>query len=219
MGSIHDSPDDEPIPVMAHPPSRTSDLSLERFLEECARDGRRHLKLDFKEEAALNHGAPLVTAIVPALAAGGVAVWLNADILPGPGRRAEPPTVPAAALLGAARLCPGAHLSLGWRVDSLAAEDAYTEDDCAAMEGLCRAYAEGSAAGSTGFVFAVAARLAYRDVAPLVHLLESISSSQLLIWTGTGEPPIPQSTMEGLRNALEASGVAHRCGFDCQVAS
>jgi hypothetical protein len=36
------------VPIMAHPPARTSDLTFERFLDLVLTDGRKHLKLDFK---------------------------------------------------------------------------------------------------------------------------------------------------------------------------
>lgn len=36
------------VPIMAHPPARSSDLTFERFLDLVLADGAKHLKLDFK---------------------------------------------------------------------------------------------------------------------------------------------------------------------------
>lgn len=37
------------VPIMAHPPCRTSDLSFEDFWQRCLAEARHHLKLDFKD--------------------------------------------------------------------------------------------------------------------------------------------------------------------------
>lgn len=68
-----------------------------------------------------------------------------------------------------------------------------------------------------GFVFAVNARLALRNSEPLLDLLSRKPESQLLLWTGTGEPPIPTWTRAQLARCF--SGMEHRVGYDCQVAS
>ena len=44
------------VPMMAHPSWRSqprSDLSFAEFLDRCLSDGTRHLKLDFKDAAAV----------------------------------------------------------------------------------------------------------------------------------------------------------------------
>ena len=38
------------LPIMAHPPCRTSDLSFEDFWQRCLAEARHHLKLDFKDQ-------------------------------------------------------------------------------------------------------------------------------------------------------------------------
>jgi hypothetical protein len=93
---------DSNVPVMAHPPSMESDLSAATFLDEATKsqDERRlskHLKLDFKE----------LDAVVPTLVKlhslkvnnDGNIVYLNADILEGPGKSSVDVTVPADAFL------------------------------------------------------------------------------------------------------------------------
>jgi len=41
------------IPIMCHPPARSSDLTFERFLELVLAEGTKHVKLDFKSFAAV----------------------------------------------------------------------------------------------------------------------------------------------------------------------
>mmetsp|Transcript_57813 Transcript_57813/g.134641 ORF Transcript_57813/g.134641 Transcript_57813/m.134641 type:complete len:122 (+) Transcript_57813:169-534(+) len=74
--------------------------------------------------------------------------------------------------------------------------------------------------GSTGnIVFAAAARLAERAAGPLIRLLETVRGSQLLLWTGTWEPPMRRSKLDKLRAELHAAGMGDRCGCDCKVTS
>jgi len=199
---------------MAHPPVLTSDLSFETFLDEVIRDGRRHVKFDFKDLEAVQLCLPLLAEKSQKLAANGQAVWLNADVLPGPGLRGWRCAVPADAFFEAAqRYCPGAHLSLGWKANPVGLES-YTEADCKAMAELLRRHRQ-SAKG--GIVFAVAARAASKNLDPLVALLSQVPGSQLLFWTGTWEPPILVATKGRLREAFAALGLGSRCGFDVRT--
>ena len=44
--------------------------------------------------------------------------------------------------------------------------------------------------------------------------MENVNGSQLLVWTGTGEPSISQSKINLINNRLVFAG---RVGFDCKV--
>jgi len=214
MGVMIDgpSPGGSEIAIMAHPPSRTSDLSFQAFLDGCVTEAKHHIKLDFKDLRSLQLCLPQLAAARLRLLQNGQVVWINADILPGPNRRSQICPVPAAAFFSAVRQhCPGINLSLGWRV-SRAYGDAYTGDDMKAMLEVCK-----GCEADHGFVFAVNARLALRNSEPLLDLLSRKPESQLLLWTGTGEPPIPAWTRAQLSRCF--SGVENRVGFDCQVAS
>jgi len=202
---------DEMVPVMAHPPILTSDLTFQDFLEELIRDGRRHVKFDFKDLEAVRRCLPLLAERSGELAANGQAVWLNADVLPGPGLRSWSCSVPAEEFLRAAEEhCPGAHLSLGWKANPVGSET-YNEADCRAMAELCRHHAKHNV------VFAVAARTAARNFEPLAALLAQVPGSQLLFWTGSWEPPLLKTTLTKLRETLKEHGLLQRCGFDCRV--
>ena len=197
---------------MAHPPSRRSDLSFQEFLHHCVDAARHHIKLDFKDLRSLQLCLPQVAAVKSRLLQNQQVVWINADILPGPNRRSEACPIPAAAFFAAVRQhCPGIALSLGWRV-SRAFGDAYTADDVQLMLQACEGCAE-----NQELVVAANARLALRDPAPLLDLLSLLPRSQLLLWTGAGEPPIPSWTRSQLGKCFAC--VEDRVGYDCQLAS
>jgi hypothetical protein len=84
------------VPVMAHPPSIPPDaMPFEAWFDlilehnqQAATNGKtqKGVKLDFKSQQAV---APCL-AILLARRAFDFPVWLNADVLPGPGRRTRP---------------------------------------------------------------------------------------------------------------------------------
>jgi hypothetical protein len=103
MGRDMESGDIEQ-PILAHPPSRESNLSVASFVNQItvlAKDGddsnhqttskerrilKKHIKLDFKELAAFE---PSMTILQQAHIINPLQknIFLNADILPGPGNR------------------------------------------------------------------------------------------------------------------------------------
>ena len=77
----------ENTPIMAHPPANTSDLSLQQFLESvlasCTESGaKKGIKLDFKFLGVVEPSLQLLDGLRERLA---IPLWLNADILQGPG--------------------------------------------------------------------------------------------------------------------------------------
>ena len=73
-------------PIMAHPPANTSDLSLEQFLESVlasTQSGeKKGIKLDFKFLGVVEPSLVMLDKLRDKL---NIPVWLNADILKGPG--------------------------------------------------------------------------------------------------------------------------------------
>ena len=105
-------------PIMAHPPDTQSDLSLILFLETVleaveAGGARKGIKLDFKSLDILQPSLETLKRLEVRLT---FPVWLNADILRGPGGR---PPVEAAVFL---ELCttyfPTVTLSTGFTTGS-----------------------------------------------------------------------------------------------------
>lgn len=199
------------VPIMAHPPCRTSDLSFEDFWQRCLAEARHHLKLDFKDLRSLQLCLPTVQASKCRLAAQGQGVWINADILPGPNRREPCPIQAEDFMMAVKQWAPGVPLSLGWRV-SLAGSDAYTADDVSRMLQVCDSL-EAERPEKSLLVFAISARLALRDPGPLLQLLEQKPLSQLLLWTGAGEPALHASSCSKLSKSFPED----RVGMDCRV--
>jgi len=103
-------------PIMAHPPAVQSDLSFQEFIttvvefnEGKSLESRKGVKLDFKTIVAVER----VVKSIQALQITDFPVWLNADILKGPGGFPFP--IPATKFI---ELCqqylPTNTLSIGW---------------------------------------------------------------------------------------------------------
>jgi len=69
------------------------------------------MKFDFKSLGAVRPALTIVNARRHDIKG---PVWINADLLPGPGNK--PTTIPANEFLSAARLFPEATLSIGWTI-------------------------------------------------------------------------------------------------------
>ncbi|CAG9785849.1 unnamed protein product [Diatraea saccharalis] len=108
--------DGPPIPVMAHPPATTSDLSLSEFLSTVKQHNnlnskQKGVKLDFKSIEAFEKAQPIIAPYSkPEIT---FPLWLNADILPGPVKATTKP-VDADKFLKLASEHPRAVLSVGW---------------------------------------------------------------------------------------------------------
>ncbi len=68
-----------------------------------------------------------------------------------------------------------------------------------------------------GVVLAINARVLYKNLKPFDSILKEYPQVQLLIWTGTGEPPISESKIDGIKSYFETNGYIDQIGFDCQV--
>uniref|UniRef100_A0A0A9XAN4 Menorin-like domain-containing protein n=1 Tax=Lygus hesperus TaxID=30085 RepID=A0A0A9XAN4_LYGHE len=89
MGTITGANKTKRIPIMAHPPATTSDLSLEQFLKTVL-EAPKGIKLDFKSSEAFEASMDILTNFFNDMIDETFPVWLNADILPGPGARDNP---------------------------------------------------------------------------------------------------------------------------------
>jgi len=145
-------------------------------------------------------------------------VYLNADILPGPGCRGSPATCDAREFL---RIClkykPVPILSLGFNCHVARTynfKGSYMEEDVEAMVTLCEEFELVDEAG--GIVFALNLRIARYDLEVLKGLLDRVEGCQILFWTGTGEPSVLKEIMEEVEEELkEYEG---RIAFDCKIA-
>lgn len=142
------------VPIMAHPPSRISSLSLQSFLSLILNDTKKHIKLDMKESKAVSHTLTcLLTQIENSRVANqeNTVIFLNADIFTGPGCRNSLGCVEASGFVVQCKEFVAKMtnlqkatkfdfaLSLGFKVDYKSNEK-YTEEDCSKMIDLVRSY-------------------------------------------------------------------------------
>lgn len=68
-----------------------------------------------------------------------------------------------------------------------------------------------------GIVLAVNARVLVKNCAPFDKFLSDFPSSQILVWTGSGEPPISKGKIDAIKNHFQLKDTDDRIGFDCSV--
>ncbi|KAM3857077.1 protein FAM151B-like [Diretmus argenteus] len=121
-------------PIMAHPPEIDSDITLREWLQDVTACGKG-MKLDFKSLEAV---APSMLLLEKMWGELSQPVWINADILPGPGGQTTP-LEPQAFLAAVGTLSSGAVLSLGWTTGWTADADnpGYSWDMVRDMEKVC----------------------------------------------------------------------------------
>lgn len=78
----HGTPNQKPIPIMAHPPDVYSDNTLDQWLDAVL-SSRKAMKLDFKSLGSVGLSLDLLRQKNSSRAINRP-VWLNADILRGP---------------------------------------------------------------------------------------------------------------------------------------
>ncbi|XP_068594538.1 protein FAM151B [Brachionichthys hirsutus] len=160
-------------PIMAHPPDTDSDITLKEWLVGMtARD--KGMKLDFKSLEAVS---PAVALLTDALAEPRCPVWINADILAGPGGKARP--VEPEAFLSAVRSLPTQTvLSLGWTTGWTPGthNPGYSWDLVHAMEDTCRTLQHPVS-------FPVRAALLAQSFSQMAWLLQQSERYTLTVWT------------------------------------
>uniref|UniRef100_A0A1A8G2L0 Family with sequence similarity 151, member B n=1 Tax=Nothobranchius korthausae TaxID=1143690 RepID=A0A1A8G2L0_9TELE len=164
-------------PIMAHPPDSDSDITLREWLEQ-VKVTNKGLKLDFKSLEAV---PPSLTLLKEVLAEPSCPVWINADILSGPGGKARP--LEAQAFLSAVSGLPD-HivLSLGWTTGWTAATEnpGYDWNMVHAMERICRDLKH-------PVTFPVRAALLAQSFPQLSWLLQQSDRYTLTVWTGQSD--------------------------------
>ena len=215
-----------PVPIMSHPPQYTSELSAKRFLTSTTCNPafpnhpklRKHLKLDFKDLESVKPTLKILQEINADPA--GKTIFLNADLIAGPGRTSEDVVViPEEFLSICLDFIPNNKetnmaFSLGFKVDVVSIFG-HTHEEIATMADLVDKF--DLLRKSAGVVLAINARLLSKHYAPFDAFLKQYPSSQLLVWTGSGEPPISTQKAAKIRQHFEKEGTITRIGFDCQV--
>ncbi|KAM4578268.1 protein FAM151B isoform 1-T1 [Fundulus diaphanus] len=161
-------------PIMAHPPHTDSDITLKEWLEEVTTNNKG-IKLDFKRLEAVS---PSLALLEHMLAEPDRPVWINADILSGPGGQARP--VESEVFLSVVTaLHPQTILSLGWTTGWSAGTNnpGYSWDMVHMMEDKCGKLKH-------PVTFPVRAALLPQSFSQLSWLLQQSDRYTLTVWTG-----------------------------------
>lgn len=167
-------------PVMAHPPANDSDLTLEVFLQSLKLT-RKGIKLDFKSLMAVEPSMGLLQSVYGST---DKPLWLNADILKGPGSNSQsnPPVDPQEFITTCTSTYPTATLSLGWTTEWYEGitSRGYTQSMVEEMESICR--------NTTQVItFPIRAIYVRRSWGPLEWLLDTSSRYTLTIWSAVDD--------------------------------
>lgn len=195
--------------VMGHDADHASTLTFDAFWSRVmASAPPKNVKLDFKDEAAVR---PCLARIARDRGTGALdhhTLWLNADLVPGPGYGlgARLPVDADAFLAASLGTVPEGVLSLGWKMSLLGSllGGGYTDARCRAMRSLL----ERHGLLDTRLVLAVSARVVALNPGPLRSLVHSLPQAELLVWTGTGEPAVTPRFVQRLRRAF-VGGAQH----------
>ncbi|CAB3238788.1 unnamed protein product [Arctia plantaginis] len=177
-----------PIPVMAHPPATSSDLSLADFLSTVAKynnvnSKQKGVKLDFKSIEAYEKSQELIAQYSkPQIT---FPLWLNADILPGPVDSTTKPVDPVKFLeLGAKH--PRAVLSVGWTTNygGSITEGEYSGEQIGTMLRMINEHRINQTV-----TFPVRAGLAANSQPVILDLLRETSSlnCSMTVWSSEGD--------------------------------
>ncbi|XP_048847616.1 protein FAM151B-like isoform X1 [Brienomyrus brachyistius] len=161
-------------PIMAHPPATDSDITLHDWLKEVLMSDKG-IKLDFKSLQAVAPSMRLLEEVRGHLLG---PVWINADILSGPGGKATP-LDPVSFLQAVSQGLPGDVLSLGWTTgwSPNINNPGYSWEMVQEMEKVCRRLKQ-------PVTFPVRAALLAQSFNQLQWLLQQSSRYSLTVWTG-----------------------------------
>ncbi|KAF7491433.1 Uncharacterized protein SSS_06370 [Sarcoptes scabiei] len=165
-----------PVPIMAHPPNTTSDLTLEDFLVEIVRSNcSKGIKLDFKSTRVVEPAFRVLARHVDFIKG---PIVLNADILPGP----NDPETAAVDTWTFLMLCrtrfPKAIISIGWTTNlKNQIKSGYTREMIDQMSALVREYNL-----MQPLTFPVNATLLKYSICEIQRLLFQVPNSTITVW-------------------------------------
>ncbi|XP_075693957.1 protein FAM151B [Rhinoderma darwinii] len=160
-------------PIMAHPPATDSDINLKDWLAEVSASNKG-VKLDFKTLEAVLPSMKILDAVKDHLHQ---PVWINADILTGPGGNVK---VDARAFLQTVTsFFPDVTLSLGWTTawHPDRRNKGYSWEMMREMENICKNL-------SQPVTFPVRAAFVRQSWPQLQWLLRSSNRYSLTVWSG-----------------------------------
>ncbi|KAK3863553.1 hypothetical protein Pcinc_030703 [Petrolisthes cinctipes] len=193
-GTLEDSVDTSPVPIMAHPPDTESDLTLAMWIEAVIaanKEGKKKgVKLDFKDLSIVQESLKTLECYASQI---NFPLWLNADILPGPVDSTTTPLAPNEFLSHCVRYFPLATLSLGWTTRYTSAEDEKGEYTLAMLQEMARTHEILNIAQPV--TFAIRACFVGRSIDALEWLIENVLDSTLTVWSAATDDFDPQAIL------------------------
>eukprot|EP00111_Clytia_hemisphaerica_P015684 TCONS_00046305-protein len=179
------------IPIMAHPPANSSDLTLEQFLTHSLKHSEeKGIKLDFKQDEALNASIAVMQKAFKARETPLPPIILNADILVGPNSN-ENQTTPISPDLFFTALAPfkTAILSPGWTTKFIGnVSEGYNNTDANEMTKLIQKNIV-----QQDLTFPVRASLVALNPKPMHLLLNQMQDKvSLTVWTAKNDTYDPE---------------------------
>lgn len=197
-------------PIMAHPPSEESDISLEEFLkqiksfnENVAKDEQKHVKIDFKTTEVFINSLEVLnkTWIDDSI------FMLSADLYEGPVNSSLSTLVDPDYFFAEAKKFSAATLSPGWttRWDSNLTEGSYTRDQVNAMiEGIKNKNI------TNPISFSVRAAIVANSLEEMKYLYDSLKDSNQITFT-VWSSALDMVDIEGLRKMIFTFGIEKVC--------
>lgn len=171
-------------PIMAHPPTNSSDISLESFLTQIldfnnanVKEKQKGVKLDFKSTDVFQKSLPMLIELWGVM---DYPVWINADIYRGPLENVLTVPVDAQIFFEGTKNLPNVTLSTGWttRWGPNFTEGHYTDEQVNEMiDGI-----KGSNIRNH-ITFPVRAGIAGLSIAQLDHLYNSLKDTNPVTFT------------------------------------
>ncbi|KAG8187386.1 hypothetical protein JTE90_016932 [Oedothorax gibbosus] len=182
LGVLKDRTFDPLMPILAHPPETTSDISLEDFLK-LASGTTKGIKLDFKSIEVVEPSLIILQKHADKM---NYSLWLNADILAGPIKASGIPVKVDTFFLLCRQYFPTAVLSVGWTTEWYITYSPdmwhYDWEHVRKMADIIRCF--GYEGKFPTYTFPVRAIFASRSIKQLQWLLGVIPDSSLTVWSG-----------------------------------
>ncbi|KAG7161241.1 protein FAM151B-like isoform X2 [Homarus americanus] len=183
---VEQGEDDPVIPIMAHPPSTESDLSLEMWIDkviEANQDGKKKgAKLDFKDLTIVKESLELLKSRTEQI---NFPLWLNADILKGPVESTAVPLDAGKFLTWCSESFPQATLSIGWTTRFTSADDeagAYTKEMVEEMSDTLEANSI-----AQPITFPIRAAFVGQSLESLEWLVDNIPDCSVSVWSSPSD--------------------------------
>lgn len=183
IGKLVDNINGSDIPIMAHPPANTSNLSLQEFLNTVfyynsnvsSSQIRKGVKLDFKSIEALEESGAIINSLYNNMT---YPVWINADIVNGPVNATATPVNPEK-FFSAAKNFTNSTLSIGWTTNYSGNGTAIYSDKH--VDDMLKTIRENNVTQS--ITFPVRASIAAHSLTQMQTLLKNVTDSTLTIWS------------------------------------